>query len=136
MEGGIKEVSFYRFGKAVNSIRTAEELLDNGNLSFAQNRAYYAAFDAIRSVTALDNFDSSKHSGIISYFNQNYVKTGIFPAEVSKIIRMAFMLREKSDYEDFYEPDYEDTELVIHQVNILINYIRDYLSEKGILSEF
>lgn len=50
-----------------------------------------------RSLTALDDFDSSKHSGVIAYFNQNYVKTGIFDKGTSKIIKSASIMREQSD---------------------------------------
>lgn len=55
----------------------------------------------MRAVTALDGFDSSKHSGVISYINRNYVKTGIFDKRLSKILDTAFRLREKADYDDF-----------------------------------
>ena len=33
-----------------------------------------------------DNFDSSKHSGIIAEFRRKYIKSGIFPVEMSKMI--------------------------------------------------
>ena len=36
----------------------------------------------MRAVNALDGFDSSKHSGVIAHFNQNYVKEGIFPKNI------------------------------------------------------
>ena len=55
----------------------------------------------MRSINALDKFDSSKHSGVISHFNHYYVKTEIFPSSTSEIIRNASMLREKSDNDDF-----------------------------------
>ena len=38
---------------------------------------------------------------MIAFFNQHYVKEGIFDREVSKIITLAYRLREKADYEDF-----------------------------------
>ncbi|MFV0344248.1 MAG: hypothetical protein ACK5JH_15400 [Anaerocolumna sp.] len=50
----------------------------------------------------MSGYDSSKHSGIIAYFNQNLVKSGAFDKEASKIVKKASFLREKSDYEDFY----------------------------------
>ncbi|MCI5687303.1 MAG: HEPN domain-containing protein [Emergencia sp.] len=68
--------------------------------SSAVNRAYYAIFHALRAVTALDGFDSGKHSGVIAYFNRNYVKNGIFNKRISKNIDMSFRLREKTDYQD------------------------------------
>ena len=65
------------------------------------NRAYYAVFHALRAVTIRDGFDSSKHSGIIAYFNHYHVKNGDFPTEISKAIDAAYRLREKADYKDF-----------------------------------
>lgn len=132
MEKHIEDLSKYRFNKANDCLNIAKKLFEGGELGYAQNRAYYAVFDAIRSITVLDGFDSSKHSGIISYFNQTYVKTGIFKPEVSKIIRLASMLREKSDYEDFYIPDNQDTEQVIQMVEQFLNYVRTYLISKSI----
>lgn len=102
MEGGrIEDLSKYRYEKALSNLTIASTLYNSASYGVALNRAYYSAFDAMRAVNALDGFDSSKHSGVISHFNQEYVKTGIFPSTSSSIIRKASMLREKSDYEDF-----------------------------------
>lgn len=133
MEEKIKELSLYRFNKAVNSLSISEKLFAEGEYGYSQNRAYYALFDAIRSITAIDEFDSSKHSGVIAHFNQCYVKTGIFSQNTSNIIRLASMLREKSDYEDFYEPDEEDTKEIIDSVRMFINDVSNYLKEFNVL---
>ena len=133
MEAEIKELSLYRFNKAQNSFGVAEKLYAGGEYGYSQNRAYYALFDAIRSITAIDGFDSSKHSGVIAHFNQCYVKTGVFKKNTSNIISLASSLREKSDYEDFYEPDKEDTEHIIGSVRDFLNDVRNYLKEKSVL---
>ena len=39
---------------------------------------------------------------------------------------------EKSDYEDFYIPDNQDTEHVIQMVEQFLNYVRAYLISKSI----
>lgn len=101
MAGSLTVLSAHRFGRAREELQTAELLLKNANFRSSINRSYYAIFHAIRAVNALDGFDSSKHSGVISHFNQEYVKTGIFEREASKIIRNASELREQADYEDF-----------------------------------
>lgn len=62
-------------------------MLDTGKFKLALNRSYYAVFHAMRSVNALDKFDSSKHSGVIAHFNQYHVKEGHFPKDASKIIK-------------------------------------------------
>lgn len=131
--GSVNDLSRYRFEKAQENLQIAQTLFQAGHYGAAQNRAYYAAFDAIRAVNALDGFDSSKHSGVIAHFNQNYVKTGTFPPHTSSVIRKASMLREKSDYEDFYEADAEDTEETIVAVQGFMAYVEQYLTGKGIL---
>ena len=74
------------------------------------NRSYYSIFYALRAVPALDAFDSKKHSGVISYFLEHYIKTKILDAALSDYVRNAFLVRNKSDYEDFYVVGKEDAE--------------------------
>lgn len=133
MEGRIEVLSKYRFEKAEGNLSLAISLAEGGQYAAALNRAYYAAFDAMRSVNALDSFDSSKHSGVIAYFNQHFVKTGFFSADTSAVIRRSSLLREKSDYEDFYEPEPEETEECIRQIHGFLNDTKAFLTKKGIL---
>lgn len=101
MESSMIQLSQYRFSRAKEVLRDAETLLNQDSFSSSVNRSYYAIFHALRAVTALDGFDSSKHSGVIAYINREYVKTGIFEKRLSKILDTAFRLREKADYDDF-----------------------------------
>ena len=130
MESKIKDLSKYRFEKAEKNLEIAKDLFECETYGVALNRAYYAAFDAMRAVNALDRFDSSKHSGVISHFNKNHVKNGDFDVSTSSIIRRASMLREKSDYEDFYEPEKEDAETVINEVEKFLSAVKRFLKEK------
>lgn len=129
MEGTIKELSEYRLGKSFGNLDLARSLYKDGTYSFALNRAYYAAFDAIRAVNALDDFDSSKHSGVIAHFNQFHVKTGDFDTSFSSVIRRAARLREKSDYEDFFEPEKGDVEKTILEVEKFIEAVKRFLRD-------
>lgn len=131
--GSVKELSRYRFEKALSNVALARTLYQSRDYGVALNRAYYSAFDAMRAVNALDGFDSSKHSGVISHFNQTYVKTGRFVPTTSSIIRKASMLREKSDYEDFYEPDEEETADMIDKVELFLQDVKVYLTDRGII---
>ena len=76
MEGSVKDLSGYRMLRAKEDLETAEDNLNSGRYRASVNRSYYTVFHALRAVTALDNFDSQKHSGIISYFNQHYIIMG------------------------------------------------------------
>ena len=131
--GSVKDLSKYRFEKALSNIGIARVLYESRDYGVALNRAYYAAFDAMRAVNALDGFDSSKHSGVIAHFNQTYVKTQLFPASTSSVIRKASMLREKSDYEDFYVADKEETLDTIIKVEGFLKDAETYLRSKSII---
>ena len=127
MAGSLMVLSAYRFNRAKEELQTAELLLRNENFRSSINRSYYSIFHAIRAVNALDGFDSSKHSGVISHFNQEYVKTGVFDKKSSKIIRNASELREQADYEDFYEATQEDAVDVFEQASDFISAVEIYL---------
>ena len=45
---------------------------------------------------------SSLHHRVIAHFNQKYVKSGVSPKEVSKLIKEASENREKADCLDFF----------------------------------
>ena len=130
MDGSVKDLSKYRMAKAKEDLATARRTFDDGSYRASVNRSYYAIFHALRAITALDQFDSSKHSGIIAYINQHYVKTGIFDRTFSKYIDSAFRLREKADYEDFYVVAIEDARQQIEKAEELIGIAETYLSTK------
>jgi len=75
--------------------------LRNHQYDGSVNRSYYAIFNAVRSVLALLRTDSRSHSGVISFFDRYFVKTGIFDKRFSKIVHAAFDTRQDNDYEDF-----------------------------------
>ncbi len=128
MDPKVKELSDYRLQKAKQNLEVVETLIHDGYYNFAINRSYYAAFDAMRAVNALDCFDSSKHSGVIAHFNQFYVKSGRFSAETSMIIKKASLLREKSDYEDFFEASETDAVSTFLLVKQFLVEVEQYLS--------
>ena len=130
MEGSVSELSRYRLERALEDLDTAEENLTAGKYRASVNRSYYAVFHGLRSVTALDHFDSGKHSGIIAYFNLNYVKNGVFDREISKLIDSCYRLREKADYDDFYPVSREEASLQIKKAKRILILIEEYLNNR------
>lgn len=130
MDKKLKELSKYRLNKAKENLDLSIRLIDSEDYDFAANRAYYSIFDGLRAVNALNNFDSSKHAGVIAYFNENFVKTGHFELEISKAIKLCYKLREKSDYEDFYITTKKDAVIAVENAKKLINDIEKYLKNK------
>ena len=124
------DLCLYRLSKAEEYLNDAKKTLALGMYDTAANRSYYSIFHAVRALLALASKDFKKHSGVISCFQMDYVKTGIFGKEMSDIIKSAFSLRTDSDYEDFFVISHED---VIHQVdeaNIFYETIKAYINSE------
>ena len=100
----------HRINTAKEDLETAIDLLKMGRYKGATNRAYYAIFHSMRAVLALEGVDFKKHSGVIAFFRQNYIKTGIFDIVYSEIIQKASFIRNESDYSDFYIASKEEAE--------------------------
>ena len=133
MENSMIELSKYRFESSKEDLFDAKLMYENGRYKNALNRGYYAIFHAIRAVNALDGFDSSKHSGVIAHFNQEYVKTGIFSKEISKIIKEASENREKADYLDFYVASKEEAQKQLARAEKAIELVQQYLENRKII---
>ena len=103
-----RELAKYRLAKSGECSVAANSLLTDGLYAHSVNRSYYAIFHAIRAVLALEGVDFKKHSGVISYFQQHYIKTGIFERKYSDYVKEAFTIRTDSDYEDFYVVSKDD----------------------------
>ena len=130
MEGSVIDLSKYRLQSAEENLVASKTLLNAEQYKSSVNRSYYALFHALRAVTALDGFDSSKHSGIIAFFNRTYVKEGIFDKSLSKYIDVSFRLREKADYQDFVVITKEQAEEQYNKAEQLICAVKPYLEEQ------
>lgn len=103
-----RELSNYRIEAAKETLETARLLYENARYKDSVNRSYYAIFHSMRAVLALEGADYKKHSGVIAHFREKYVKPGVFPKELSSIIGQASLIRNQSDYEDFFLVSAED----------------------------
>ncbi len=97
MKEEIKTLIKYRLQVAKESREEAEILLENGKYRGALNRVYYSMFYATLALLASKQLSASKHSGVISIFHREFVKTGLILPEVAKFLNIAFDLRNKSD---------------------------------------
>lgn len=117
----------YRLDKARICLKSAKTLIESNDYCGAANRSYYAIFHCIRSLLALDGTDFSKHSGVMSYFQRNYVKTGIFSKEYSKILTEAFEIRSESDYDDYYIISKDEVEEQLKNAAYFFNGISNHI---------
>lgn len=117
----------YRLDKAKDDLGVSKENLENKRFSQSINRSYYSMFHAVRALLALEKYDSKKHSGVISYFAQHYVKTGKIEPEYSKMLTNAFKIRNNCDYDDFYIAAYEDANKQAENANKFIKKVEEHI---------
>ena len=131
MEGRLIDLSYYRLAHAKEDLNTVALDYKHGHFAASMNRSYYAIFHGIRAVNSLDGFDSKKHSGVIAYFSQSYLKTGRIQEgrKLSEIIKNAQHFREKADYEDFYVAGKDDAEEQLRSAEAFLFIIEEYLKQ-------
>ena len=126
----LRALSNIRLEHADECISAAKSLLESENYKSAANRAYYTVFHAMRAVLAFDKIDMKHHSGIIAEFRRLYIKTGIFDAELSKIISVLSDSRNDSDYDDFFIVSKEEVAEQIKDAELFLEKIKEYVSTK------
>lgn len=127
MESSLKELAGYRMERAKEMLSAAEGNLNIEQYKTSLNRSYYAIFHAMRAANIMKGFDSSKHSGVIAFFNKEYIKEGILDKNLSTIIKKSSFLREKSDYDDFFIASKKDAIEQLENAKIFLNAIEAYL---------
>ena len=123
----MNEYAKYRLNVATERLATTKTLIDIGAYRDSINRSYYAIFTAVRALLAEDKIDFKKHSAVISYFRQHYIKTHIFEIKFSDYIGTAFEIRNNCDYEDFYIVSRKDAEMQYNQAVEFCQTIKKYL---------
>lgn len=128
MEGSIKELANYRLERAKEMLTASEDNLVVKQYRTSLNRSYYAIFHAMRAVNSLEGYDSSKHSGVIAFFTQTFLKTEKIDRSMAKIIKESSYLREKSDYDDFYIASKDEAEKQLENAKVFVSAVEDYMS--------
>ena len=129
MDKTIITLSKYRLEKSKKDLEVAIANFDNNFYSQSLNRSYYSIFHAVRALLAFDKFDTKKHTGIISFFQLNYVKTNKFDPLYSKILINAEKVRVESDYNDFYIASREETLNQIENAKLFHNEVEKFLKD-------
>ena len=129
MEGSIKELANYRLERAKEMLTAPEDNLTVKQYRTSLNRSHYAIFHAMRAANSLEGYDSSKHSGVIAFFTQTFLKTEIIDRGMAKIIKESSYLREKSDYDDFYIASKDEAEKQLEKAKEFVLAVQEYMSQ-------
>lgn len=117
MNPELEKLARHRLSRAKAAFSEGDHLLNANAFMGAVNRFYYAAFYAARALLATRELDSSRHSGVISLFQAQFVKPGLIATEKAKALPRAFEKRQKSDYGDFSEVTESEAQAVRQEVS-------------------
>lgn len=99
--------------KADDNLESAQLLLAQGHLTGSINRAYYAMFDAFRTLLFIEGVFVKTHKGLQAKLYELYFVNGKLPRPLSAILAKTEDLREKADY------DFDDLIVLADTVYIL-----------------
>lgn len=130
----LEDLLRYRMEQAHETLREAEILLDESALRGAINRAYYAMFYALLALLATRQLGTSRHSGALALFDREFVKTGVFPRELSRSLHLAFDRRQRHDYGEMTLVSYEIAEETLTEAKNFVAAIEAHLRSVGYLT--
>ncbi len=122
-----QHVSKLRMANAEQMLVDAALLLGGGSLRSTVNRCYYAIFYAASALAIQDGRTFHKHSGVISYFHEAYVKTGRLPKELGAIFQDVFDSRCDADYEDLVELPADEVAEMLAQARRFVTEVKSCL---------
>jgi uncharacterized protein (UPF0332 family) len=117
--------------RAKHDLQAVENNVQAGFYDIAVSRAYYAIFYAASAALASRDITRGKHSGVISIFRQEFVKTGIIEPEYSDIYGDAMLLRESSDYNVSIHVNAVEAQAAFADANRFVTRIEQYLRSVG-----
>lgn len=125
MKGQREELIKYRLMRAKETLEDAEILFDNDRRFSTVNRVYYAMFYAVNGLLLTKGLNSSKHSGVLSLFNKEFVNKGIVDKELGRFYNEMFEFRQKADYKDLVKFEGRDVKLWIKKGVSFVGKIND-----------
>ena len=127
-----RELAMYRLAQAEESLAEAEYLF-RGEKSPRSviNRVYYSMFYSILALLIFEPYSSSKHSGVLAYFNQHFIKTGLLPEGLGRAVNKAFDLRQRADYREQIVIARDQVAPFLDEARRFLNSAKDHLKNTG-----
>lgn len=113
--------------KADDSLESAQLLLNEAHIAGAVNRAYYAMFDAFRTLLFVEGVFTKTHKGLQNKLHELYFLTNKLPNRLGTILARTEDLREKADY-DFDELiSNTDAQSAVSDAAYVVEEVKQYL---------
>lgn len=131
MTESTRDLLQYRIKRAHETLEDARILAAAGRWNACVNRLYYACFYAVSALLVRDGLSSSKHAGVRSLFNKQYVTTGQISKDLARIYNDLFERRQEGDYIDFVSFQKAQVLPWISKAEELVRYIARLLQNQA-----
>lgn len=117
--------------KAHDAYEDLVVLKQAGRWSGAANRLYYTVFHAVNALFIHDGIQSNTHKGSHALFNLHYIKSGLLPTDFGRLYNNLQTLREKSDYNCYYNVTEEEISEGIDLAGRFIEAVEDRVKKES-----
>ena len=112
---------------AVSTLDEARLLANHNRWRGYLNRLYYACFYGANALLARRELSLKTHRGTLTLFAKHYVKNGPFPRNEAKTLRELFDIRNRSDYEAFFDLDPEEVKPLLAEAETFLEICEELL---------
>ena len=129
-----RELALYRMRQAEESLDEARHLwASRKSTRSVMNRIYYAMFYSVLALLVFETYSSSTHKGVLSFFNQTFVRTGRVPRQHGRALNRAFELRQRGDYREFEEVPADQIEPLLEAASQFVREVQSSLVARGLI---
>ena len=125
-----EELFVYRLKQAEDTLSDAEKMVDGDFTSRSiTNRAYYSMFYSLLALFLKTdiNINTSKHTGVISFFDKEFIKAGKIDKRYSKMIHKMFNARQIGDYKELVNISKEDAAENVNLAKEFLGCIKKFI---------
>jgi uncharacterized protein len=124
-----EDLIHHRLERSAEALKDAEILLSEKRLHATVNRLYYSMFYAVVALLDTKGLGSSKHSGVLAMFNQNFVNTGSVSKEAGDFYGTMFATWQKDERAEHTEFADGQVEEYFAECGLRLNEMRTIIYE-------
>ncbi len=122
------DTTYYRIGRANQSLGDAEILAQAGSWNGTVNRLYFACFYSVAALAARDNISATEHGDMKRSVNQYDLQSGRIGHDLQVFYDELSTMRLDGDYKDFVVFDEQKIRPLVTEVRRFVASIESLLS--------
>ncbi len=115
--------------RAYEALDSAKILFENEKYNSSISQAYYAMFYAAKALLSVKDIHPKTHRGVIAELGLEYINKGFVEEVYGKIFAKGLQLRERADYDVYFQATKEESEEIIKDAEKFIERIKDAIDK-------